>query len=133
MIKIILIAVSLMVFTELVFAAELIDLNTATRQELESVKGIGPKKAQAIITYRNKHGDFKNVDELDNVKGIGKKSVAKYRSFFTVGPPSKGLVTKAGHPSPEGVESESPLAEIQWEDDGAEEAGSKLIRRVESP
>ncbi len=53
------------------FAA--INLNTADQAALESISGIGPAKASAIIKYRNEHGSFKSVDELLNIKGIGPK------------------------------------------------------------
>ena len=48
-----------------------VDINTASQAGLESVKGLGPVKAKAIIEYRNKYGMFKSVEELANVKGIG--------------------------------------------------------------
>ncbi|MCE9633119.1 MAG: helix-hairpin-helix domain-containing protein [Methylophilales bacterium] len=66
-----------------VFAA--VDLNKATQAELEGVKGIGPKKAQAIIEYRSKNGPFKTVDDLDKVTGFGKKTVDKVKAEVTVG------------------------------------------------
>lgn len=69
------------------FAA--VDLNNASVTELESVSGIGPAKAQAIVDYRKAHGNFKTVDELDNVKGFGKKSVDKLKTEFTIGTASK--------------------------------------------
>jgi competence protein ComEA len=53
------------------FAA--INLNTADKADLESINGIGPAKADAIIEYRNEQGSFKSVDELLNIKGIGPK------------------------------------------------------------
>lgn len=66
------------------FAA--VNINTATQSELEAVKGLGPAKAKAIITYRESNkGGFKNLDELDNVKGFGKASIDKLRGELTVG------------------------------------------------
>ncbi|MEQ1813207.1 MAG: ComEA family DNA-binding protein [Candidatus Nitrotoga sp.] len=76
-----------------------VNLNTATMEELDAVNGIGPVKAQAILDHREKNGPFKSVDDLQNVKGFGNKSVNKLRSKLTVGS-SKSKVktsTKAAH------------------------------------
>jgi len=66
-----------------VFAA--VDLNNASQAELESVNGIGPSKAQAIIEYRKKNGPFKTVDDLDKVPGFGAKTVEAVRKEVSVG------------------------------------------------
>jgi len=58
------------------WAGDKIDVNTATAAQLRSVKGIGAKTAAAIISYREAHGAFKKVDDLENVRGIGKKKLA---------------------------------------------------------
>jgi competence protein ComEA len=63
-----------------------ININTATQSELESVTGVGPAKAKAIIAYREAKGGFKSLDELDNVKGFGKASIDKLKGEFSVGP-----------------------------------------------
>ncbi|MHB1076236.1 ComEA family DNA-binding protein [Thiobacillus sp.] len=63
-----------------------VNINTATQSELEAVKGLGPAKAKAIITYREAHGSFKSLDELDNVKGFGSASVEKLKGELSVGP-----------------------------------------------
>ncbi len=67
-----------------VFAA--VNINTATQSELEAVKGLGPAKAQAIIQHREANGNFKSLDELDNVKGFGKASIDKMKGELSVGP-----------------------------------------------
>ncbi|MBD5166296.1 MAG: helix-hairpin-helix domain-containing protein [Helicobacter sp.] len=53
------------------FAA--VNINTASKDELATLKGIGAKKAEAIIDYRDKHGKFQNIDDLKKVNGIGEK------------------------------------------------------------
>lgn len=61
-----------------------IKLNTATSVELQSLKGIGLSKAEAIIEYRNLHGKFKKVDELINVKGIGASIVSNNQKILSL-------------------------------------------------
>ncbi|ENU22850.1 hypothetical protein F993_02760 [Acinetobacter proteolyticus] len=56
-----------------------ISLNQANLQQLQSLSGVGEKKAQAIMEYRQKNGAFKSVDELLNIKGIGPKLLDKNR------------------------------------------------------
>ncbi len=67
--------ISTAVMASFVFAK--VNINTATVDELSALYGIGEGKAKAIIAYRNKNGTFKSIEELANVKGIGKKTVAK--------------------------------------------------------
>ena len=81
--KLLLVLIALFAFSGMAMAT--VNLNTATKTELEAVKGIGPKKAEAIIAYREKNGPFKAVDDLKNVSGFGDKTVAKMRSELTVG------------------------------------------------
>ena len=52
---------------------EKINLNTATEAELQTISGIGAKKAQEIIRFRDEQGPFKTVEELKNVPGIERK------------------------------------------------------------
>lgn len=62
-----------------------ININSADASQLAAVlKGVGLKKGQAIVEYRNKFGAFKSVDELTAVKGIGEKTVAKNRAKISL-------------------------------------------------
>ncbi|HET7097046.1 MAG TPA: helix-hairpin-helix domain-containing protein [Casimicrobiaceae bacterium] len=67
-----------------------LNLNTATKEELIALPGIGPAKAQAILDYRNAHGGFKSVEELKDVKGIGAKRFEKLKGELTVAPAKPG-------------------------------------------
>ncbi len=64
-----------------------IDLNTATVEQLKGLPGIGEKTAEAIVKHRKEHGNFQSVDELLEIKGIGKKKLGKIRPLVTVGKP----------------------------------------------
>ena len=56
-----------------------VNVNSATAEELALLPGVGPAKAQAIIRYRTEHGAFKRVDDLNQVKGIGDKEMERLR------------------------------------------------------
>ncbi|MBI0422542.1 helix-hairpin-helix domain-containing protein [Acinetobacter sp. ACIN00229] len=61
-----------------------VHLNQANIDELQKLKGIGEKKAQAIIEYRQKNGGFKNIDEFKSVKGIGPAIFEKNKARLTL-------------------------------------------------
>ena len=65
-----------------------VNVNTATKEELLSVKGIGEKRAQAIIDYRTKNGPFKTVDDLTKVEGIGPGIMKQIKSQVAVSGPT---------------------------------------------
>lgn len=56
--------------------AQKINLNTATVEQLDALKGVGASKAKAIVDYRTQHGPFKSVQDLASVKGFSAKTVA---------------------------------------------------------
>ena len=62
--------------------AKNIDINSANKDTLMQIPGIGPKTADSILTYRKANGEFKGVNDLTNVKGIGDKSLAKMKPFL---------------------------------------------------
>ncbi|ETY73963.1 helix-hairpin-helix domain-containing protein [Lactiplantibacillus fabifermentans] len=61
-----------------------INLNTADVAALQHLSGVGQKKAEKIIAYRQQHGGFKTVADLKNVSGIGAKTLAKFQDQLTV-------------------------------------------------
>lgn len=63
-----------------------ININTATAGQLESLPKIGPSIAQRIVEYRDAHGPFARIEDLQKVKGIGPATFAALKDFITVGP-----------------------------------------------
>jgi len=88
-------AISTLFFAMLLFAgfaaaAEMVNLNKATAAAIQqNLVGIGPIKAEAIISYRKKNGKFKSLDDLQNVTGIGPALVKKNKRYLSL---TKGVV-----------------------------------------
>ena len=61
-----------------------ININTANSAELDSLSGIGPSKAEAIIKYREENGNFKTIEEIKNVTGIGEGLFEKFKENITI-------------------------------------------------
>lgn len=61
-----------------------LNINTADKEQLVALPGIGPKAAEAILAYRKDNGNFKSVEELTKVKGIGDKTLEKIRPYLLV-------------------------------------------------
>jgi len=76
---------AMMIATPAVAAGDMVDINTATVEQLQAVSGIGEKIAAEIVAYRNAHGVFQSVDDLVNVKGIGEKKLELIKSTLEVG------------------------------------------------
>lgn len=61
-----------------------ISVNVATKEELEKIPGVGPKKAENIMNYREENGPFQKVEDLLEVDGIGEKSLEKIKDYIIV-------------------------------------------------
>ncbi len=61
-----------------------ININTADASALEAINGIGPKKAESIVTYRKQKGRFASLEDLTKVKGVGAKRLEKIQQYLTV-------------------------------------------------
>lgn len=61
----------------------LVNINTASETELDTLPGVGPSRAKDIIKYREDNGDFKTIEELKNIKGIGESSFQKLKDMVT--------------------------------------------------
>lgn len=62
----------------------LININTASVEELKTLNGIGDSKAESIISYREEKGGFKNIEEIQNVSGIGKATFEKLKDKICI-------------------------------------------------
>jgi competence protein ComEA len=72
--------------TVVAVTTELININTASSADLESLPGIGPTTAQKIIDYREQNGPFINAEDIINVSGIGPGTYERIKDLITVGP-----------------------------------------------
>ncbi len=89
---------SLQTVVELCVNAVGVEINTASRELLTYVSGIGPVLAGKIIEYRNKHGNFKNREELKKVKGLGEKAFQQAAGFLRIKDGDQPLDASAVHP-----------------------------------
>ena len=93
------IALLALLFTSSVWAA--ININTATEAELQTLSGIGPSKAKAIVEYRKQNGNFKTTADIKNVKGIGDGIFNKISAEINVsGANAKSAPKPATTPTP---------------------------------
>ena len=75
---------ALIVVFPAIVCASLVNINTADTTLLDTLPGIGPSKAAAIIDYRTKHGPFSTIHTIQNVSGIGPVTFSKLKPYITV-------------------------------------------------
>ena len=61
-----------------------LDINAASREDLDALPGIGPALAQRIFDYRQKHGPFKKIDDLEQVSGIGPNKLENIKPYLII-------------------------------------------------
>jgi competence protein ComEA len=84
LVKSLFLSVVLLFGASVAYAADKLDINTATVTQLQTIKGIGPKLASTIVKYRTEHHGFKSVEELKSVKGIGAKNYQHFKDHLMV-------------------------------------------------
>ena len=77
--------------------AKVVDLNAATLAQLETLPGIGPSRAQAILDLREKSGPFERVEDLLAIRGINKARLEKLRPYVMVTPPVMRPAPRPSH------------------------------------
>jgi competence protein ComEA len=87
-----------------------ININTAATEQLTSLKGIGPVKAEAIVRYRTDNGLFQSIDEIKNVPGIGEKIFAQIKDEIIVEAPKETRL-EVVHQEAAAAKEESAVAE----------------------
>ena len=87
--KILALILAIVSFIGIAFAA--VNINTADQKQLESLRGIGPVRAKAIISYREKNGPFKTLEDVDKVPGIGKGTLEKIKDDVIFSGPTTSL------------------------------------------
>jgi len=96
-----------------------VNINTATEAELQQVPGIGPVTAKNIVQMRKSYGQFKSVNDLLAIRGIGRKRLDKMRKYLTLGkppgatktaPPAKGKGAGSGKAPPAAPPKNGPPA-----------------------
>ena len=111
--KFLFVIVSLLSFS---WALAQVNINTATAQELQTLNGIGPAKAAAIVEYRTANGPFKSPEDIKNVRGIGNGIYQKISSEITVGngqtarTPAARPATQQQQPQPAAAKPATPAA-----------------------
>jgi competence protein ComEA len=121
--KVAMLFAALLAYTGLAFAV--VNVNSATQEQLEKLEGIGPVKAQAIIDYRKKNGPFKKLEDVKNVDGIGEATYATIRKDIAL----SGTTTGPGKPAEK--KAETAKEKVEKAGDKIEKKADKAADKVE--
>ena len=105
--RLFLVLVMLVAFSGVAVAA--VNINTATKEELTSINGVGEKRAQDIIDYRTKNGPFKTVDDLEKIPGVGPGLMKRIRSQVSTS--GKTVIDKPAEKTTKTTKSTTKAAE----------------------
>ena len=125
--KLLLGLVTLMASIGMAIAA--VNINTATQEELESLPNIGPVKAKAIIDYRKANGNFKTVDDIKSVKGIGDISFDKLKSQISVSGATVVEAAPAGKADKKEPKADKKAAKAEASAPAAEQSAAKAEKK----
>lgn len=111
-------------FVSPVVLAETININTADAAALDALDGIGEKKAEAIVAYRTEHGEFKTLEDLKEVSGIGDKLFDKIKDqvALTDADAAKTDAPKADKAEPAAEKTDAKADKAAVKDEKAEAA-----------
>lgn len=97
--RIVLLLAALLAYAGVALAA--VNINTATKEQLETLDGVGPVKAQAIVDYRKRNGRFKTLEDLKRVEGFGDATFEKVRRSISLSGPTTTGARPAAPKAPE--------------------------------
>jgi competence protein ComEA len=117
--KVALLFAALLAYTGLAFAV--VNINSASKEQLETLDGVGPVKAQAIIDYRKKNGPFKTVEDIKKVNGIGDATFNSIKKDLVL----SGTTTGAGKPA------ETVKEKVEKVGDKIEKGAQKTADKIE--
>jgi competence protein ComEA len=117
--KVALLFAALLAYTGLAFAV--VNINSASKEQLETLGGVGPVKAQAIIDYRKKNGPFKKVEDIKKVDGIGEATFNNIKKDLVL----HGTTTGAGKPA------ETVKEKVEKVGDKIEKGAQKTADKIE--
>lgn len=120
-------------FVSPVVLAETVNINTADVAALDSLDGIGEKKAEAIVAYRTEHGEFKTLEDLKEVSGIGDKLFDKIKDQIALtdaGAATADKTAKADAPKADKVETAAEKTDAKVDKAAAKDEKVEAVDKV---